>query len=290
MLASGLRRAAIAIAALAAYVTLLTGAASARVTLEFATPQTPEDAAVLETLNAQGWLVPIKAQLDAFKLKRPIAVRLRSCTGWGGAWYEGNMVTVCYRYIGNVMRHARREDRPAWVSEEQAIAGGVVDIFFHEFAHALFDQFAIPILGREEDAADQVAAYMMLMRGGDEAAGLIKGTAYLYLRWMRDFGDGARHGGRTLSTGARAYAAEPHASSAQRFYNILCLAYGADEDRFAQLVRDTDLPEDRADGCEDEWVLIDKAWKKLVLPLIDERLAKQAKAKSLLRPFSKVGG
>lgn len=265
-------------------------AAAATVTFDYRPAQTVEDTAVLDMLKARGWLEPIRAKLESFRLKRAMTVRLQSCSGWGGAWYEGNAVTVCYRYIGNVMRHAAREDRPAWVSQEEAIAGGVVDVFLHEFAHGLFDQHQIPILGREEDAADQLSAYMMLTRSPDEAKALVTGTAHLYWRWLRDFGDGARHGNKTLGTGARAYTAEPHGSSAQRFYNLVCLAYGSDEKLFKELAKSAELPEDRAEGCEDEYALVANAWKRLIAPHVDDRLMLRARAKNMVAPFRKVGG
>ena len=45
---------------------------------------------------------------------------------------------------------------------------------------ALFDMLKLPVLGREEDAADQVAAYINLQFGKAEARRLIMGTAYAY--------------------------------------------------------------------------------------------------------------
>lgn len=265
-----------------------TPAQTVRITL--AEPNNPEDAKVRQVLEERGWLSPIRTYLDSFRLKRPVTLALRSCPGYGGAWYEDDTVTVCYRYLGNIVRHASRAERPAWVSEPEAIAGGVVDVFFHEFAHALLDQHAIPILGREEDAADQIAGYMMLSRGGAEAAGLVKGTAYLYLRWFTDYGDGRWRTRDTLRTGARAFAAEPHGSFDQRFYNIVCLAYGADEAAFASLATAADLPKDRAEGCSEEYELVRNAWTKLIAAHVDGTKAAAARSKSLLAPFTKAGG
>ena len=49
-----------------------------------------------------------------------------------------------------------------------------------EFAHALFDMLDLPVFGREEDAADQVAAYIYLQLGAAESRRLITGTVYAY--------------------------------------------------------------------------------------------------------------
>ena len=51
-------------------------------------------------------------------------------------------------------------------------------MFLHETGHAVFNMLQIPVLGREEDAADQFAAYLMLRLGKDEARRMILGSAY----------------------------------------------------------------------------------------------------------------
>ena len=48
------------------------------------------------------------------------------------------------------------------MAREDALIAPLMDVFLHEAAHALFDLLAIPVLGGEDDAADQVAAYYML--------------------------------------------------------------------------------------------------------------------------------
>lgn len=259
-----------------------------RLTLSISEPAAA-DVEVHRSITANRWLEPIRAHLSAFKLKRPVAVEVKSCSDSGFAWYEEDTIIVCYRYIANVERNARHAERPAWLTEDEAIAGGVVDVFFHEFAHALMDQHGIPVLGREEDAADQIAAFMMLSRSPAEAGALLRGTAYTYLRWHRDYGDGQRHN-RVLRSGARSFAAEPHGSFAQRFYNIVCLAHGSDAGRFAGMVRDADLPDARAEGCGDELTLVENAWRRLIAPLIDRNAMAQAAKQDLVAPFRKAGG
>ena len=42
----------------------------------------------------------------------------------------------------------------------------------------MFDIFQVPLLGREEDVADQFAGYVMLQFGKDPARRLIGGAVY----------------------------------------------------------------------------------------------------------------
>ena len=63
--------------------------------------------------------------------------------------------------------------------------------------------------------------------------------------------------------------AGPHGANAQRHYNVLCLAYGADPGLFGNAIP-AGLPPWRARFCGDEWTLLRRAFAKLILPHVDE--------------------
>ena len=134
----------------------------------------------------------------------------------------------------------------------------------HEFAHALFDMLDVPVLGREEDAADQVAAYINLQFGKAEARRLIMGTAYAY--WNE-----AEH---AAPLSLKQFANE-HGTPAQRAYNVLCIAYGADPELFGDLVSKGYLPKKRAEGCDDEYEQIAEAFEELISPHLNRADAKR---------------
>ena len=69
--------------------------------------------------------------------------------------------------------------------------------------------------------------------------------------------------------------ADEHGTPVQRFYNLLCMAYGADPKLFADVVTKDFLPKDRAEGCEDEYHQVDFAMVKLIGPSVDWRLARK---------------
>ena len=60
-----------------------------------------------------------------------------------------------------------------------------------------------------------------------------------------------------------------HSLDAQRFYNLLCLAYGAEPELFADVVSKQYLPADRAEGCRDEYRQVAYAVRTLMRPYID---------------------
>jgi hypothetical protein len=135
----------------------------------------------------------------------------------------------------------------------------------------VFDYLEVPIFGREEDAADQFAAYFLLQFAKSNARRLIVGVAYAYNL------DASKP-----STKNNPFADE-HGLPAQRFYNVLCIAYGADSKLFADLVAKDYLPKERSEGCVDEYEQITRAMTKLIRPYIDQRRAKRVRAKQWLR-------
>ena len=131
----------------------------------------------------------------------------------------------------------------------------------------------VPIFGREEDAADQFSAYVMLHKDKTKARRLILGSAYQYKVDM----PGAQV---TLTLTLNKFA-DDHGIPAQRFYNILCAAYGADPKLFADVVEKNYLPPARAQGCEAEYRSISFAFQSLISPNIDRARAKRSLKRQL---------
>ena len=71
------------------------------------------------------------------------------------------------------------------------------------------------------------------------------------------------------------------------FFNMLCLADGADPKTFSQIVEDKYLPKQRAADCQREWYQVAASFKTYILPHVDEQLAKQMLDKEWLPPESK---
>jgi len=142
----------------------------------------------------------------------------------------------------------------------------------HEMGHAAFDLFEVPIFGNAEDAADHFAGYTMLQFGKDQARELIAGAAYSYKGYVQ----------RPEVTAPLAAFSEAHAAPAQRFYNLLCLAYGANATLFADIVDKGYLPKERATGCKREYDQVAFAFRDLIAPHLDLMLANQVLDKTWL--------
>src|ERR1044071_830548 len=193
-------------------------AAQNKIRIEYAPPKNPAHQSVYQQAKDARVLELAKEALDAFRIPRVLPLKLAGCDGISNAWYDGEAITVCYEYLEEIIKNAPDRPLPLGLSRTDAIAGPILDVFMHEAGHAVFDMLRIPIFGREEDAADQFSAYNMLMFDKERARKLILGNAYQYAVDMR----------QPEITLALTKFANEHGIPAQRFYNVLCMAYGSD--------------------------------------------------------------
>lgn len=181
---------------------------------------------------------------------------------------------------------------PTPVTADQLKAGMFAATLMHKSGHALFDILDIPVLGREEDGADQVAAFVGLQFGKDSARTIVKGFAYLFkgLALM-----GNDPGATVINPKDPKYPtdpyqqclvntfchyADPHGAASQRMYNVLCMAYGGERDWFQDLVDSQWLPPQRAQDCVQEYQQAYNAFRKTIYPFIDQAQMAKVKART----------
>ncbi len=242
-----------------------------RIQVSYVPPRNAAHEAIFQLLKQRQALEKFKGLLSALRLPRVLLLKVEGCDGESNAWYGDDTVTVCYEYLEEILQNAPKETTPAGVTRTDAIMGPTLEVFLHEVGHAVFDYLSVPILGREEDAADQFAAYVLLQFAESDARRLIYGVAYSY-----------NIDASKPSTKKNPFADE-HGLPAQRFYNVLCMAYGADSRLFADVVDKGFLPRERAENCVDEYEQVIMALNKLVGPYVDQTRARQVRARQWLR-------
>lgn len=236
----------------------------------------PTDSAhyyIYARLQQRNVLERLSKFLSPYRLPREVTMQVKSC-GEVDAYYENATITVCYEYLAYIQAHA-----PAWRNDDgirrrDAVIGPTVDLFLHEMAHALFDLLKIPVFGREEDAADLFSAYILLQSGREDAHALITGVAFL--------GQKETHEAMASNLEFRHFAKE-HGLPGQRFFNVLCVAYGFDPELFADAVTRWNLPPERAVNCKDEYAQLDRAYRMLIMPHVDLNLLAVARSQNWLR-------
>ena len=218
-------------------------------------PKAAEFRSIYDAAKGKRVLERLATPLSHLRLRRPLTLKLDQC-GDVNSWYDpqDRSVTVCYEYLKNILDRAPSDRTPAGVTRHEALEGPLAQVLLHESGHAVFDLLSVPIFGREEDAADQFAAYVMLLLEPDEARQLIDGSAFFLASWAKD------------EKPSKDDFSDEHGLWSQRFYNLVCLAYGSDEKAFGYLVERGYLPRDRAEGCGAEYDQVAYAVRRLIAP------------------------
>jgi hypothetical protein len=264
-----------------------------RIQISYEPPKDPEHGQIYEELKRLRALEKLQEFVSPFRLPRTLTIMLAGCDGEADAFYGDDEITICYEYVDELWKNMPAQTTPGGVTPTDTVFGPLFDTSLHEFAHALFDMLNLPVLGREEDAADQVAAYIYLQLDPAESRRLITGTVYAYAAEamkgempssLEEFAEVIRaERPRSLEE----FAGE-HGTPAQRAYNVMCMAYGADRKVFGDFAEKGFLPSERAEFCHEEYEQVQHAFEALVGPHIDQDLAREVFGRTWLgEPLSR---
>ncbi len=193
----------------------------------------------------------------ALILPHDIVLRTKDCKEVNAFYDAGDRsVTMCYE----LMEHFYRTFKSSGESDEKSyskMSDAVRFVFLHEIAHALIDQYKLPIAGNEEDAADRCSAYINLKELGEDGVRAVFAAADAFEIESKQ------------STNSKRNMADEHLLREQRFYNSLCMIYGSDPEKHSNIVSDGYLPKERAVRCQgefrrnvDSWVNLLEPWRK----------------------------
>jgi hypothetical protein len=243
--------------------------------------QEPKNAAlkpIREFMMQRRVLETYRELLSPFRMPEDLYIKAVDCDGVPNAYFfrENELATIriCYDYLKEIQDKLPKETTPAGIEPRDALIGQLMFALMHEFGHAAFDLYQIPVFGRQEDAADQFATYIMLQFGGDKAYRLIKGAAYSYKGFIKALKDKPE-----VTKPLAAYSSD-HGAPEERFYNLACTAYGYDPKIFAELVDKDYLPEHRAKVCQFEYGNLRFAFRKMITPNINMARAREVIDKS----------
>lgn len=193
----------------------------------------------------QDFMNSLKILYQEAPLLPRVNVSLISC-GYANAYYDpmNNEIVVCKELID--ITYQVDEDNFG-ISSGDIIARNAMNFFFlHELGHYLIDQCNLPVLGKEEDAADSFAVYMSL---------------------KMDKPDIALDGAITFMTLTQ-YGLEStpywdeHSFNLQRAYSILCWIYGSNPEQYSFIVQAA--PELQTRNCSLEYERTIEGWDNLL--------------------------
>jgi hypothetical protein len=116
-------------------------------------------------------------------------------------------------------------------------------VLLHEMGHMVISEFHVPVLGREEDAADRFAAAVMTGNLSDGPEAKTHSLLSVGLFWD------AWHRSEQTSAPGQYNWADEHGQHEQRAYAIVCLLYGAAPQRYAEVAQHAALEPSRRQSC-----------------------------------------
>ena len=243
---------------------------SSRVSIEYVAPQNFELKDLYGRLRDGHALEEIQEILSPFRYPDELVIKTMEC-GKINSWYRREnskpTVTICYEFLKHILESLPQGTTAAGVTPDDATIRQFLWVTLHEVGHATFDIFGVPIFGHPEDAADNFATYILLQFGKGQARRFIGGAAWA---WRAYLGDYKKNPVVQLRI---ANFASDHGLPQERFYNLLCLAFGADPVQFSDL--NDFLPSARSSNCKFEYQTMVYAFRKEIRPHIDMEMAKR---------------
>lgn len=125
---------------------------------------------------------------------------------------------------------------------------------YHEVGHLLVDKMDWPVLGREEDVADNFATYVLLNQRRRSFQQALKDAA---LGWKLE--DQFYGNNRDNSD---FYAV--HSLDLQRAFQIVCMMVGEDRDNFYTTAQEWGIERSRQASCKDDYAQISRSIERLL--------------------------
>lgn len=132
----------------------------------------------------------------------------------------------------------------------EPVADTLLHVIAHEAGHAVLREFDLPLLGPEEDIAEDFATTFIYLTIPDRAAQIIEARA----RQHRADGD---------TPGPFS----EHRADAQRAGRMICLLYGFDPERFSDLADRNSMDADSRANCADMAPEVLRGWRRTLASL-----------------------
>jgi hypothetical protein len=232
-------------------------ASGGKITASYDTPSDAEGRFAKEILQLGGTDGIAAGLSHSFVL--PVDMRIHAVNGFVGPNYDPSTktITLSYgfvNYVGDqlVKNFPELRKNQNELGKELAAVDGFV--LLHEFGHALIDVFSLPVLGKEEDAADSVATVFLTQT-------VKHGAQYAFDAAKFFNGLSARQ--RKLAPAAYW---DEHSLDKQRAYSIVCWIAGATEEDYTTVSQLGILSDTRLQRCPSEYQQKVRSWDTLLQP------------------------
>ena len=127
-------------------------------------PASKSDQLGYETLKASETELLAETLAKTFQLRDPLTVEGVNGTGQGPSYdSEDNSITLPYGFAAVVSEAVVASNSLAKKREQRERVAAVNDLIFeHQLGHALTTAYELPVSGKEEDTADEIATILLL--------------------------------------------------------------------------------------------------------------------------------
>jgi Putative metallopeptidase len=250
-----------------------------KIVVDYYEPRDPRFQPLYERLQKRRVLEELSQFLAPVRWPKTLRMIMKECPSSGVSWPQvfyskiEYSLTICYQWFAAL--RSLKSPPPAFATQQEVIVGGLVGIVLHQSAVAIFDMLSVPRLGSDDDAADQISAFVGLQFGPEVARAVIKGTYYIWKTYDDLYVD------NNYQYDFAARASVPR----QRMYNTLCMAYGGAPAIFKSFVDQANLlPAARAETCDEEYRQVQAAFRKTIVPRVDSDKMTTVRSMTWLSP------
>jgi hypothetical protein len=132
---------------------------------------------------------------------------------------------------------------------------------YHEIGHLLINELGLPVLGKEEDAADALAVILMLNDTADldeSANALIDSANGWYFNAVK----------ANQATVDELSYYDSHSLDIQRAYAMVCMMVGAQPEAYKETAEAYDMDADGQEQCSYTYADAERGWKTLLEPYL----------------------
>lgn len=189
----------------------------------------------------------------AYAVHPELKIETRDCGVINAFYTHGTKtITLCYEYIdaGNRVIEQQYGHLPVNVQANMK-TGVMMLVMLHEIGHAVIDLKHLVVMGGEEDASDRLAYAQLyqISKGSPERLRSLHNMVYGNLAFSWSLKPDAI----SKLLGGQVRYMDEHPVTEQRYYNLVCLAYGSDNQLFDDLRRQSRLSDSRAIRCAKEF-------------------------------------
>jgi hypothetical protein len=164
------------------------------------------------------------------------------------------VVLILAVILGMGAASAQPTSKAQRISINRFAANNSLFVLYHEIGHMLVHQLNLPVLGKEEDAADNMATWTLLRKGTPEADQALADAAYGWLlsgtAYNSEIEDVDLYGNHSLDR--------------QRAFQIVCLMVGSNASTFRPIANQYAIDHDRQDSCADDYYTLNRSLEGLL--------------------------